>query len=384
MSVCRKLQPFGNSRTVLLLALGACLTTLALPAHAADATVVCPGGVGVGFPSINAALGAIGQTGPSTITVTGTCPENVSLFQAQLITIVAGPGGAKIIGPLDSDTIDISNSQNINLINLDISGTFSNTGNGGGGGVSVSESTGVEIIRCTIHDNQAVGVNVDTGSVVGIRHTTIQNNNPRDGVDVFDGSTVRINNSTIQNNGDPNMGAVGVFVSRESDVIFGGTNLVQNNATFGIQVRLLSTVVLGGVVVTIQGHQTNGIIVQGGAHLQVNSPAVIQGNGAGCPEDPNCGGIAATQNSTVEMNSGATVTDNQGSGISIQQGANLHLNGVTVSNNSGDGVRIRRISIGDFSPGNAITGNGGASISCDERSLAIGNLSAFSKVRCGD
>jgi hypothetical protein len=76
------------------------------------------------------------------------------------------------------------------------------------------------------------------------------------------------------------------------------------------------------------------------------------------------------------------ITGNHGSGISVQQGVDLVLNNTTVSNNTGDGVRIQRISIGDFSTGNSITGNGGASVFCDERSLAIGDLSGLSKVRC--
>lgn len=383
MRVWRNLRLTLTSPIILLLGLAACLTMLALPAHATDATVVCPGGSGVGFPSITAALGAIGQTGPSTITVTGTCQENVSIFQAQLITIVAGPGGAKIVGPLDNDAVDITQSQNITLLNLDIGGTFSNTGLGGGGGVSVSGSTGVQIFGCTIHDNQAVGVDADTGSVVDIRRTTIQNNTPGDGLDVFDGSTVILRRTTIQNNADVQAGTVGVFISRESDVVLQGGNLIQNNATIGIVVRLVSTLVFGGAPNTVQGHQANGIVVQGGSHLQVNNASVVQGNGAACPQDPMCGGISATQNSTVEMPSG-TVTDNQGSGISVQQGTNLHLAGATVSNNTGDGVRIQRISIGDFSPGNNITGNGRFNIFCDARSLGLGNLRDFSKVRCGE
>jgi parallel beta-helix repeat protein len=79
-----------------------------------------------------------------------------------------------------------------------------------------------------------------------------------------------------------------------------------------------------------------------------------------------------------------TVTGNQGSGISVEQGANVRLNGATVSNNTGDGVHLQWLSIGNFLPGNTITGNGGASVSCDRTSLALGNLSAFSKVRCGE
>jgi hypothetical protein len=96
-----------------------------------------------------------------------------------------------------------------------------------------------------------------------------------------------------------------------------------------------------------------------------------------------CGGISAAQNSTLDLRTG-TITGNAGAGISAIQGSTADLIGATVSNNSGDGVHIQWISIGNFGPGNSITGNGGASVLCDERSFAIGNLRDFSKVRCGD
>jgi hypothetical protein len=64
------------------------------------------------------------------------------------------------------------------------------------------------------------------------------------------------------------------------------------------------------------------------------------------------------------------------------------LDGVTISNNSGDGLHIRWIStadLRDFGGGpNIITGNGGASVFCDARSLVIGNLTGLSNVKCGE
>jgi Right handed beta helix region len=363
------------------------LTFLLLPA-AAHAQP-CAAMVGANtYLSINAALAALGQTGPGTITVSGTCTDNVSINKARSITIVAGPSGAAIVGPLDTDAVDISLSQDINLVNLDISGTFSNTGNGGGGGVVITEGSDVHISGCNVHDNQSVGVDADTGSIVFLRDTTIQNNTPNDGLDVFDNSTADVARTTIQNNGDSLNGGVGVFAGRNSVVVFrGATNLIQNNANTGIQARNLSNVVMAGSAPTIQGHLTNGIILQEGSHLQVNSQgALIQGNGSACPLDPTCGGIFATQNSTADLGSGTIITGNHGSGVSVQQGANVQLRGVTISNNTGDGVHLKWISIANFVPGPAatITGNGGASVFCDARSLALGNLSTFSKVRCGD
>jgi hypothetical protein len=74
----------------------------------------------------------------------------------------------------------------------------------------------------------------------------------------------------------------------------------------------------------------------------------------------------------------------QGDGISAGEGAHPGLSGTTVSNNSGDGIHVQWISIGNFGSGNSITGNGGTSVFCDARSLAIRNLTGFSNVKCGE
>jgi hypothetical protein len=327
------------------------LTFFLLPAaaHAANVTVGCPGGSGT-YPSIGAALTAIGQTGPSVITVTGTCKENVSLNNARSLTFIAGAGGAKIVEPQDSDAFDVVRSQDITLQNLEIVGTPGSMPGFGGGGVSITEASDLHILGCNIHDNEAGGVSANTGSLLFLRNTTIHNNTPFDGLDVAGNSTADVFGSTIQNNGSPGVnGGVGVFVTRDSVVRFRRTNLIQNNADVGIVVRLLSTVVFEFTDIngtTVQGHNINGILVQEGGHLQVNSPGtVIQGNGVACPLDTACGGIFAAENSTLEVSSG-TISGNQGAGISVQQGTNVHLNGATVSNNSGDGVHIQWISIG--------------------------------------
>jgi hypothetical protein len=45
-------------------------------------------------------------------------------------------------------------------------------------------------------------------------------------------------------------------------------------------------------------------------------------------------------------------------------------------------VHVEEMAIGNIVSGNTITGNGGASVFCDARSLVVGNLSGFSKVKC--
>ena len=376
------------------------MTLLLLPgiAHANNVAVNCPGA------SLNAAVATLPPSGPNTITVTGMCNETVSITNLQSLTIDAGAGGAKIVAPQDSDAFDIFQSLNIRLVNLEIVGVPGSMPGSGGNGVFITQTSDVQINGCDIHDNQAGGVVASNGSLLILRGTNIHNNNPFDGLDVLGNSTADVRATTIQNNGSPGFsnvgnpasvtGGVGVFVAANSFARFHENDLIQNNADVGIVARLLSTVTLGAASgttgVTIQGHNLDGIVVQQGGHLQVNGPALVQGNGVACPSVTpiGCGGIFGSGDATVELAGVGTISGNHGAGVFVEQGTNLHLNGATVSNNTGDGVHLRWISIADFRDfgggANTITGNGGVSVFCDARSLAIGNLNGFSDVKCGE
>jgi hypothetical protein len=353
--------------------------------------------------SINAALATLTPTGPNSITVMGTCNENVTISDFRELAIVAGASGAKIIGPQDNDAFDIFRSQNITLKNLEIAGVPGSTPGSGGIGVTISEFSDVQIKGCDIHDNQGGGVAGGSSSLLSLRNTNIHNNTPGNGLQVGGNSNAAVSGSTIQNNGSPGVltlgnpasvtGGVGVFVGAgNSGVGFSGNDLIQNNADVGIWARVGSTVTFGGdqtLTTTIQGHNLDGIVVQGGGHLVIFSAVLVQGNGVACPPVTSiaCGGIFGVGNATVELAGVGTISGNHGAGIFAEQGTNLHLNGATISNNSGDGVHIRWISTADireFGGGaNTITGNGGASVFCDATSLVIGNLSGFPNVKCG-
>lgn len=175
------------------------LALFLLPAvsQAANVTVGCPGGSGGTYPSINAALAAIGQIGPHTITVTGTCAESVFLSNARSILIFApAPGLATIVGFQDSDTFDVQLSQDITLQNLEIRG---NPASSFGFGVSIFTNAQTNIFSCNIHDNPDGGVSADSSSQVALRNTTLQNSSNGDGLDVTNDSTADMV-STIQNN----------------------------------------------------------------------------------------------------------------------------------------------------------------------------------------
>jgi hypothetical protein len=376
------------SRSMRTLASAILLMLFLLPAssHAADVTVGCFGGSGGAYPSINAALAAIGPVGPSTITVTGTCNESVGLFKARSITIVApvaggaGSGGATIVGLQDNDTFDIGLfSQNIALQNLEIRG---NPASSIGLGVSIFNNSQANIILCNIHDNPDGGVSADSSSQVALDSSILQNSSNGDGLDVTNDSTADMVSTTIQNNG-----GFGITVFNRSGIVIRRQNLIQNNAGgVGISAVDSSKVQMQtadpALFTTIQGHALNGIQIGDQVMLRMGGgPHAIQGNGSACPTDPTCGGISALRNSTMRLTSG-NISGNQGSGISAEQLVDFGLNNTTISNNTGDGVHIRRISIGQFVTANTITGNGGASVSCDTTSLVVGDLSTFSKIAC--
>jgi len=346
-------------------------------AKAADATVNCPNGGGGSYATINEALNAIGPVGPNTVTVTGTCKEDVYIYNSSLIKIKASaPGVAKVDG-----AVDVEQSWGITLVNMDIRGDPQISA----GGVVPYSHSQVTIQGCNIHDG-GNGVYVD-GSEVVIRNSTIQNN-MWDALDVVNYSSADVGGSTLQANGS------GVFIDNHASVLFRGRNSILNNGSYGFFVRDLSRLYFTSGdpanFSTIQGHNIDGITLNKQSVLEMDGGAhLIQGNGSSCsPPEQDCGGIFAIRNSTIRIN-GANISGNHGSGISVYQGIDVALSSSTISNNSGDGVHLAQISIGDFNfmslPGyndNIITGNGGASVFCDKTSLAVGDLSRIHKKKC--
>jgi hypothetical protein len=360
-----------------------------LPATANAATTVTVGCGGISgiydYTTIQSALDAIlSLPGSSfTIVVAGNCSESLSIVERRSITIM-GLNGASVSGPDNNDAFDITRSQGITIQTLDISSTGPDAN-----GLFINQGSEVKIDGCNIHNNQTTGVFVARNSVLVLQNSIIENNVPGDGLDVVINSTADVIGTTIQNNGrsalmGPPSGE-GVLTS-DSFVHFRGS-LIQNNADHGIG-AVGSSLSFNGPNSTIQGHNINGISLKFGGHLGINGPVLIQGNGKGCPADTSllvslsqaCGGISVAD-STAAMGA-VTISGNYGAGISVQEGAHLSLIGATVANNSGDGVHIQWISIGNFGSDNSITGNGGASVFCDSRSLVIGDLGGLTNVKC--
>ena len=77
------------------------LLTLLPAARAADVQVVCPGGGPGAFPSITAALNTLNPIDANTITVSGTCVENIFIANFERLVIQSAPGQTATITASD-------------------------------------------------------------------------------------------------------------------------------------------------------------------------------------------------------------------------------------------------------------------------------------------
>ena len=141
--------------------LGSC-QPLRLRSWAADLQVVCPGGGPGVYPSINAALSALDSQGPNSITVAGTCTENIFLDKRERLVIQAAPGQTATIVAADPSAIVLQTfgSQGVVLSSLVFQG--------GVNGVIVNQGSNVSMLNCTVQQNSSDGLVVQIGSTLVI------------------------------------------------------------------------------------------------------------------------------------------------------------------------------------------------------------------------
>src|ERR1039458_8622679 len=134
--------------------------------------VDCSGSNPQAFHSINAALNTLSLVGPNTITVSGTCHENVALLQRDRLTIQALAGHFATIENAAAppvSTLYVAGSHNIVLNNLVIQG--------GSPALYISDSSSATLVQnCTVQNSLADGLDMDMESQVVIQNSTIKNN----------------------------------------------------------------------------------------------------------------------------------------------------------------------------------------------------------------
>ena len=364
--------------------------------------------------SITKALQEFAHGDPVTISVTGTCHENVvvrspnvTLLTTDGATIIAADDTKGVVAAIaDGLTVDgftllngisgvISNgAQRVTVQNCHIEGSSIR-------GINLIQSANAVVDHCTLTKNR-FGISGEVGSSFTLTNSVISDNaevgvqlvfgstaeigsNIRDvlggnlitgngasGIQVAGGSSAAIVNNTITGNAmntSPAFGLAGIGVF-EATVNIAGGNTISGNGVFGVELR-----------------GATALIGQGDAFPNANSVNTIVGNGIG-PGAALFGGgagVLLTLGSLAELHN-ANISHNTGPGLSIQLHSVVHgVNNVT-NNNSGDGVEL---SMGSGlrldAPRSTSNGNGGFGLDClDAKSSVAGDVSGLSPIspRC--
>src|SRR5215469_6616781 len=143
----------------------------------AGAVVDCTGATPGAFTSITAALASLPAAGPNSISVVGTCHENVVFIGRTDLIIFGNPTATVVPGNANGHLLAIDSSQRIGIQNI----TFD-----GGHGALVDENSSVTFTSVTIQHSVGIGL-TSIDSLVHISDSFVQNNT-RTGISIGGGT----------------------------------------------------------------------------------------------------------------------------------------------------------------------------------------------------
>jgi hypothetical protein len=394
------------------------------PARATDVTVGCPGGIVGQFSSINDALNSLDQFGPHTITVSGTCTENLFIHDRNGIEIIAAAGQSATVANAANPpaiVIQFFRARRMSLIGLTVQG--------GSDGVLVNEDSDVAIQNCKMQGNLGDGFGVQEGASAGIENSIFQNNGgngvtaganatitlatfPQQRIQIknnhfaginVDGSFLQINfgTVTIENNGGAAISASGgrllifgdnsttngnlyqhnhdgIDIFNGATALFFGQNTVRNNGVVGLQVDGSTADFIGGKLlddtpdgIVIEGHSLLGVNVTGSSEVTFSGAHRVQNNGSH-GGDPNfLSGVRVSRSSTT-IAGGIHIVNNVGPGVLADFKSGLEIDpNVSIAGNGEGGVRLLHLSAAEIT---ARSTTFIQAISCDDTSLLFGDL----------
>ena len=253
----------------LLVAIGAASPS----AQAANLTVNCNR-----KETINKAVKLLAHTnpqGPNTITVVGSCRDNIVIQSMDRLTLI-GRNGASITDRSSGSltVVDIEDSHSVTMQGFTI--------NGGAGGVQCGTASVCYLNGNTIQGAVGVGVGIGGGSHAFLESNVIQNNGAS-GSTVSDGSQMFSSNDVFQ--GNP---AEGVDVR---SAYFSASNSSFLNNTIGVRAGASTVQLSGG---TITGSGEDGMILRGNSSAGFFGPTITGNGGNGVHlEDGSFAGFVA-------------------------------------------------------------------------------------------
>jgi hypothetical protein len=200
--------------------------------------------------------------GPNTVTVSGSCRENVLIQSMDRLTLITRNGASITDRSKGSLTVvDIEDSHSVTVRGFTINGFTIN----GGAGVACGTASVCYLTGNTIQGG-GLGVGMSGGSHAFLESNVIQNSYR--GADVV-GSQMFSSNDVFQGNADKGVIAFGAAA------YFEASNSSFLNNYVGIEAAGGTVLLVGG---TISGNGGNGMTLVGGASVVFRGPT-ITGNG---------------------------------------------------------------------------------------------------------
>src|SRR6202171_5905010 len=380
------------SRTKLLIAFSL-LALLPASASAADAIVDCTGATPGAFITITAALASLPAAGPNSISVTGTCHENVTMLGRTDLFIFGNPTATVVPGDANGQLLAIHGSQRVFIQNL----TFD-----GGQGVLVIGNSRVDFNTVTIQNSGGVGL-TSNDSLVHIANSTIKNST-RSGLKVGGGAFYvdsGVTGTTITNNGRFGIAVVtGHLTLNGGDGVTPGTqNVISNNGGSGVEVGNSAEADINGDNRITGNHGPFGLVVVHTSTVLMSDGTISNNTGIGvhCGETSHCewsgitridnnggGGIEVTDHSDAYIDGGIDISGNTGIGVLVNLGSVFNsLGGNTINNNTDDGIVVDTLSVLKFAANDTVNGNGKLALECDNGSLVVGSVAPYAPKKCG-
>ncbi len=373
-----------------------CLLAVLLPssrAFAADATVDCSGATPGAFTTITAALASLPAAGPNSISVTGTCHENVVMFGRTDLTIFGNPTATVVPGNANGHLLSINASQRVGIQNL----TFD-----GGRGAIVNDNSRVDFTSVTIQNSLGIGL-TSIDSLVHIADSTIKAS-VRSGISVGGGTFYvdsDVTGTTVTNNGRIGIAVLtGHLILNGGDGVTPGTeNVISNNGTSGVEVANSAEADINGDNRIIGNQGSFGLVVIHTSTVLMSDGTISSNAGIGvhCGETSHCewsgatkidsngkGGIEITDHSDAYLDGGIDVSGNTGAGVLVDLSSLLNsLGGNTINNNTDDGIVLNTMSVLKFAANDTVTGNGKLALECNNNSMVSGDISTYKPKKCG-
>lgn len=371
------------------------LSVASVAAYGAGAVVDCSGATPGAFTSITAALASLTPAGPNSISVVGTCHENVVFIGYSDLMIFGNPTATVVPGNANGHLLAINSSVRIGIQNL----TFD-----GGRGVIVDENSKVDFNTVTIQNSGGIGL-TSLDSQVHIANSTIQNS-VRSGISTGGGAFYvdsDVTGTNVINNGRSGVAVLtGHLILNGGDGVTPGTqNVFSNNGLSGVEVASTGEADISGDNRITNNHGQWALLVLNGSSVLMTEGTINGNSGLGvhCGGTSHCefggdgtqidsngaGGIEVVEHSDASLDGGIDISGNTGNGVLIDQSSSLtSLGGNTINNNSADGILLNNLSALKFAGAvDTITGNTKHSLECANGSLEIGDISTLKQKKCG-